>query len=201
MSFRLIELQDISLAASIGLQEDAGRLVLPGSKNMNGPSGKALDEFFLAPLDLDRSNTWLCDLLPYSRVNPSQRKAIDDEYDKARVKYGLNYATIPDFDKAELKSEARIDEILAELKESQAETLILLGDLPIKHFLYHFDKRYSRLVDFGEHPETYGKPRRVTIDGTEYNVVALCHPRQAARLGRSSKRWGELHDGWVKIKV
>jgi len=28
----------------------------------------------------------------------------------------------------------------------------------------------------------------------------MCHPRQAARLGHSSKTWGELHDGWVKRK-
>lgn len=186
------------IISKIPIPEEAGKLVVPGNKNMNGPSGKALDELFLAPLGLNRSNTWLCDLLPYSRVNPSQRKAIDSKYEDARKEYGLNDATIPNFDKAELKSEARRDEILAELKESQAEILILLGDLPLKHFLRHFDKRYSRLTDFGEDKENYGKPRKVIIDGKEYEVIALCHPRQAARLGHSSKTWGRLHDGWVK---
>ncbi|MDD2323240.1 MAG: hypothetical protein WC155_06235 [Candidatus Cloacimonadales bacterium] len=106
------------IISAIPIPAEAGKLVVPGNKNMNGPSGKALDELFLAPLALDRSNTWLCDLLPYSRVNPSQRKAIDGKYEDARKEYGLNEATIPDFDKAELKSDTRRDEILAELKES-----------------------------------------------------------------------------------
>jgi len=186
------------IISAIPIPAEAGKLVVTGNKNMNGPSGKALDELFLAPLGLDRSNTWLCDLLPYSRVNPSQRKAIDGKYEKVREKYGLNEATIPDFDKTELKSETRREEILAELNESRADTLILLGDLPIKHFLHHFDKRYSRLADFGAEKESYGKPRKIIIDDKEYDVIALCHPRQAARLGHSIKTWGKLLDGWVK---
>ena len=190
-----------AIISSIKIPAEAGRLVLPSNKSMNGPSGNALDELFLEPLGLDRSNTWLCDLLPYSRVNPSQRKAIDEVYEKARKKYGLNEATIPDFDKAELKSETRREEILAELKESQTDSLILLGDLPIKHFLHHFDKRYSRLADFGVDKGSYGKPRKITLEDKEYDVIALCHPRQAARLGHSIKTWGMLHDGWVEASI
>ena len=189
------------IISAIPIPAEAGKLVFPGNKNMNGPSGKALDELFLAPLGLDRSNTWLCDLLPYSRVNPSQRKAIDNKYEPIREKFNLPKASIPDFDKDELRSEKRRDEILTELKDSEAKTLILLGDLPIKHFVNHYDKRFSKLADFGTDSESYGTSRRISIDGKEYDVIALCHPRQAARLGSSSMKWGELHDGWVKTTL
>jgi hypothetical protein len=35
------------------------------------------------------------------------------------------------------------------------------------------------------------------INNKVYNVIPLCHPRQADRLGRSSAKWGIIHDNWV----
>src|SRR5687767_9922054 len=42
-----------------------GRL-LPADAQFNGPSGIALDEHILRPLGLERSDAWLCDLVPHS---------------------------------------------------------------------------------------------------------------------------------------
>lgn len=47
-----------------------GKLV-PANRRFNGPSGIALDEKILGPLDLERRDAWLCDLVPHSCVNPS----------------------------------------------------------------------------------------------------------------------------------
>jgi hypothetical protein len=63
----------------IKIPKKLGRLV-PASKNMNGPSGKALDDLFLKPLGYNREDAWLCDLLPYSRMNLSQKKALENHY-------------------------------------------------------------------------------------------------------------------------
>ena len=106
-------------------------------------------------------------------------------------------ATIPLFDKNELNSPPRRKEILQDLEDSQARTIILLGDLPIYWFIRFFDKRYSKLSQFGETPETYGKPHPISINNRAYNVIPLCHPRQAGRLGHSDPKWGERHDLWV----
>lgn len=177
---------------------DLGTLTVPIDIKLNGPSGRALDELFLKPLGLNRDNVWLCDLLPFSRVNENQYKAIQKNYtDDIISEYNLKPATVPLFDKKELNSSSRRTEILQELEESKAETLILLGDLPIYWFLRYFDKRYSRLAQFGEKPETYGKPHPIRINGRTYNVIPLCHPRQAGRLGNSNTKWGVLHDSWV----
>ena len=41
------------------MPEGVGSLKLPNS-DLNGPSGRALDELYLQPLNLSRSQTWLC---------------------------------------------------------------------------------------------------------------------------------------------
>jgi len=187
------------IISSIKIPSQLGRLSVPTDKRLNGPSGRALDDLFLTPLGLDRKTTWLCDLLPYSRVNVKQREAINKYYtDKVVKDFNLSPATIPDFDISELKSKKRNEEILQELENSKAETLILLGDLPIKWFLNIHAKQYSRLSKFGTTNQQYGKGHDIKINEKTYNVIPLCHPRQAGRLGSSSADWGALHDNWIK---
>jgi len=83
------------------------------------------------------------------------------------------------------------------LPESEAEVLILLGDQPIRWFLRRYDRKRSHLSQFGETPQEYGKIRRVSVDGHPIQVLPLAHPRQIAKLGRSSAIWYELHRRWV----
>jgi len=188
-----------TIISGIEIPYELGTLTVPKDPRLNGPSGRALDEKFLQPLGLKRDDVWLCDLLPYSRVNENQKNAIEDNYKQDLIrKYQLTPATIPLFNKKELNSPIRRAEILQELEDSKADTLILLGDLPIYWFLRYFDNRYSRLSQFGETPDTYGKPHQIRINNKLYNVIPLCHPRQADRLGTSNSKWGKLHDFWVK---
>lgn len=187
------------IISSINLPEQLGKLTVPTNKNLNGPSGRAIDNLFLKPLNLDRESTWLCDLLPESRVNEKQRVAIDTHYSAELIKkYNLPLPTVPNFCKAELNSELRRKEILAELEESKADTLILLGDLPIYWFLRFYNRKYTKLSQFGDTNETYGREHKIVINNKTYKVIPLCHPRQADKLGSSNKKWGELHKYWIK---
>ncbi|MFD1315260.1 hypothetical protein [Namhaeicola litoreus] len=189
------------IISKIIIPEQLGRLTAPPNKILNGPSGRALDSLFLEPLGFDRKTAWLCDLLPESRVNEKQRNAIDKHYSNSIIeKFGLPKATIPDFDKAELNNKIRRNEILEELENSKAENLILLGDLPIKWFLRFYDNRFSRLAQFGITENKYGRQHEIRINNKIYNVIPLCHPRQANRLGNSNAKWGNLHDNWMKEK-
>lgn len=191
------------IISHIQIPSKLGKLIPPTIKNLNGPSGQVLDKMFLFPLGLNRGNTWLCDLLPESRVNEKQAKALKKHYTDEIVRnFGLKPATIPLFQMDELKKKApeRKEEILAELKESNAEILILLGDLPIKWFLNFFNKDFKRLSDFGEIDKVYGKERIFNIEGEDYKVIALCHPRNAGKLGSYSPKWWKLHQDWIKNK-
>jgi hypothetical protein len=184
----------------IKIPPEFGQLV-PADERFNGPSGKVLDEFYLEPLGFERKDAWLCDLLPYSRMNPNQKKAIETNYKPLVKDFNLPEATIPDFNPAELKDQSRLEEILDELEHSQANTIILLGDLPIKYFLSHFSK-FKRLSDFGKDLDdlaklvNYGKTHKIEIVGKEYSVIPLAHPRQVGNLGNSSSEWHERHMYW-----
>lgn len=178
------------IIANIPVTDNRYRLTVPADAAMNGPSGRALDDYYLQPLGLGRNDVWLCDLLPESRINEKQQAAI--------ARLGLT-TTIPYFDEAELRSKERAAEIADELLVSGADTLVLLGDLPIRHFLKVMStSRYRKLTDFGETPETYGRPVDIVIAGKVFKVLALCHPRQAARLGTANTKWTALHQNWVK---
>jgi uracil-DNA glycosylase len=186
--------------SKINIPEEAGKLVLPGI-NLNGPSGKALNELYLTPLGYSRKDTWLCDLIPETRLNPNQKNAINRCYKPLMKKYNLPKVTIPEFRQSELNSEIRRKEILEELYISNADTLILLGDLPIKGFLNYFsDKKYENLASFGETPESYGAEHEIKLNGKVFRVIPLCHPRQAQRLGTSNISWYQLHKQWVQRK-
>lgn len=186
----------------IYIPEELGKMTLPTNKNLNGPSGRSLDEKYLKPLGLERKNVWLCDLLPYSRVNVNQKNALDKHYTKEIIEtYNLPEATIPEFKQSELNSEKRREEILEELEQSKAETLILLGDLPIKWFLNFYDNQFKSLSEFGVTSEEYGMEKEIKINNNTYNVIALCHPRQADGLGFSNKDWRVLHDDWIDSKL
>lgn len=46
--------------------------------------------------------------------------------------------------------------------------------------------------------ESYGEPVKQKLLGRhEVTAIHLCHPRQAAGLGRSSVRWAETHSAWI----
>jgi len=76
----------------------------------------------------------------------------------------------------------------------------LHGDLPFFWFLRFFDKRFQKLSQFRNTKETYGRSHPIRIDGKIYEVIPLCHPRQADRLGTSNIKWGQFHDYWIQQK-
>ena len=184
-----------SIVASIALPDGAGRLVA-ASAQLNGPSGKALDELFLAPLGLVRGDAWLCDLVPHSCMNEKQAAALRREYHPKREALGL-----PQYDWPLLPSQLADDErrasIEAELLESGAEVLITLGDQPLKWFARHYGAE-PQLAACVRTSGGYGRPIPMTVGGRRLQLLPLVHPRQAARLGRHSEEWTELHKAWVE---
>ncbi len=169
----------------------------PAGKQLNGPSAKVLDENILAPLGYTRAEAWLCDCLPEARINSSQAKVIEDRYNPLVEEYGLNPVTIPGRPTA-FCDKKRAVEITAELMESQAELLILLGDIPIAQYLKKVaDVPYSTLGDYVD-LYGYGKATDVVICDKTIKVLPLAHPRQIGALGAHSEKWCNAHRKWEK---
>jgi hypothetical protein len=183
------------IISQITVPPEAGYL-LPADEIYNGSSGRTLDELYLAPLDFSRSDAWLCDLVPHSFMNSNQRTAIETYYTPLCERYNLPRASIPE-KPDNLIDERRRNEILAELEESNADTIILLGDDPIRWFLsFVSDCRKTRLAEFGI--VTYGSPVPVNINGKTYSVIPLAHVRQGGALGQHSDFWEQRHKTWVE---
>jgi uracil-DNA glycosylase len=187
------------ILSQITIPSGAGQLK-PPEDTFNGSSGRALDALYLAPLGFSRSDAWLCDLVPHFFMNDNQKKAIRTRYNRVREKYGLPVASIPE-KPGNLIDANRLNEITAELEASQAETIILLGDEPIKWFLSRVsDCKKTKLADFGSDTKTYGFPHAVHINGKQYTVIPLAHVRQGGSLGRNTPKWERLHKHWVEEK-
>ena len=178
----------ISIPKEVGTLEPAGR-------HLNGPSAKVLDEHILGTLGYYRKDAWLCDLLPETRLNSSQEKVITERYNPLIEQYGLNKVTIPE--RPSVFCDAlRCQEILAELKESQAELLVLLGDIPIAQFLNAVaDVPYHSLQEYVD-LNGYGTATDAVIVGRTIKVLPLAHPRQIGALGAHSEKWNKLHQEW-----
>ncbi len=179
---------------SVAMPKELGHLE-PAGKQLNGPSAKVLDEDILAPLGFTRQDAWLCDCLPETRLNPSQAKAIREKYEPLMDAYALNAVTIPKRPSSFCSTE-RSAEITAELLQSQAGLLVLLGDIPIAQYLNKVaDVPYSTL---GEYVALYGygNPTDVTVGGKTLQVLPLAHPRQIGALGAHSEKWCTMHKQW-----
>ena len=178
----------------IHIPEQIGTLE-PTGIHLNGPSARVLDNQILAPLGLTRKDAWLCDLLPETRLNPNQFKIIKNEYEPKAKRYGLNEVTIP-IRPTIFCDQARSEEIVSELEESQAETLILLGDVPILQFLNRIAKvNYKSIQEYVD-LYGYGNSSQTSINGKTYNILPLVHPRQIGALGAHSGKWYKYHQEW-----
>lgn len=183
---------------SISVPVEAGRLVVPG-RGMNGPTGVALDDLYLDPLGLTRQNAWLCDLLPQSRMNPTQWRAVRDRYNPLVQEFNLPVASVPPVSNR-FATATRVKEIVEEFLSSGADTLITLGDGPLKEFVAPLRLvGKTSIASFGIEPAQYGQYHAFSLRGRSCHLLPLIHPRQAAKLGAHSPKLADAHAKWVRV--
>ena len=187
------------IVASVAIPAGAGRLI-SAEAALNGPSGRSLENDYLGPLRISRPAAWLCDLVPYSCLNPGQTVAIQREYEPRRIEFGLPEMNLPKVPRIFADDERR-GQILREIDEANPDVLVLLGDQPIKAFLAAFDSRWSKLSDFGVLADDYGRLHEVTLGSRRLHVLPLAHPRQASGLGFHSGSWRRLHAEWKRDRA
>ena len=185
-------IQRIDIPKELGTLEPAGR-------NLNGPSANVLDDNILLPLGFTRQDAWLCDCLPETRLNASQQKVIREKYNPLIAEYGLNEVTIPPRPN-KFCDEQRAEAITKELMESEADLLVLLGDIPIAQYLKRVsDVPFSSLQEYCDN-YGYGTRSDITVNGRTLSVLPLAHPRQIGALGAHSARWHNSHKDWEALR-
>jgi len=185
-----------NIIGRIGIPEELGCLV-PADGCFNGPSARVLCDDILSPLGFRRDEAWLCDLLPEARLNPAQMKAVRERYDPLAEEYSLCKVTVPQRPRIFCDGE-RAGQITDELEESGADTLVLLGDIPIAQYLCRISD--ADFHSLREHAEKYGygNATPVRVRQRTLNVIPLAHPRQVGGLGTHSDGWHTIHREWIK---
>ena len=167
----------------------------PAAPNLNGPSGRSLDEDYLGPLGLGRADVWLCDLVPHSCMNKGQANAIDRAYRRLVDPVGLPSVDWPSVPGRWTDADRRLA-IAGELKESDADVLVALGDRPLKWFARYLGSEIS-LATYGVDSQSYGRLHDIALGGRTLKLLPLAHPRQAAGLGGHTPKWHALHTYWT----
>ena len=183
------------ILSAIGVPPNAGRLE-PAAWNLNGPSGRSIDEHYLQPVRLTRADAWLCDLVPYSCKNTGQANAVKTRYEPRARKLALppvDWPAVP----RKFADATRREEIAVELRESTAEVVVTLGDQPLKWFGNALGSKRS-LGAYGKDLKTYGRLHDFEIEGRDLKLLPLVHPRQAAGLSGHNPQWKALHTTWVQ---
>lgn len=168
--------------------ERLGNLELPRG-NYNGCSGQTLESDYLVPLQLKHEECWVTDLHDTYFVSPGNAKTITKQYTQhaAQVE-GMPPVRFPEKPRLDRPTEARLHTLKNEFKQAAPEWVITLGNDPIGPI---FDG-HSGPLDL----QRYGKPFEAEVFGRRVKALCLCHPRQAARLGLSSRRWFDAHGLW-----
>jgi hypothetical protein len=174
------------------IDKKLGHLV-PAAPINNGPSGRALDDSYLSPLGLVRDEVWLSDMVSHTLSNGGQQSAIRKHYEPLQQRFGLPKSTVPlvPAGSRAWKDLVDVDRLVHELEQSQADTIISLGNKVITFFLNRVcAPRISPLS-----PEHYGALRPIIIKEREYKVVCLAHMRVTCI--RPIVRWRDIHNGWI----
>lgn len=162
----------------------------------NGLAGRVLDARILEPLSLSRADVWLCDCVPHTCLNNVQRKAIKRQYFNRMAQFHLPVPEMPSV--PELITEQRCAEIIAELHESGAERMIVLGDQALDWFVRPVtgDWEWRNLHDFVD-DQGYGAVVRRSIAGRDVDILPLAHPRQIAHSGTPDSTWYDVHNAYL----
>ena len=185
------------ILSAIDVPPEAGRLV-PAERCFNGPSGRSLDKQFLEPLGLTRADAWLCDLVPYSCMNEGQaqgsRARIYAPGRQVRPPPSVDWQARP----GKCTDAARREAIAEELRRSEAELFITLGDEPLEWFAAHVFRSERRVAEYGTNEFSYGRLHDIEFDSRRLRLLPLVHPRQADRLGLHNSCWHVRHASWMR---
>jgi hypothetical protein len=167
-----------------------GRLEVPRGK-YNGPSGQVLAARYLAPLGVERSTCWITDLHDTYFVSKGNEDAIRERYMPRSSRIGgvlpVQFPKRPPLNKP---SPERLRVLRDEFFQANPEWVITLGNDPIGPIL----GSEARKLEF----KRYGEPFTAKVFGHPVKVLCLCHPRQAAGLGASSRKWYQQHRQWME---
>jgi hypothetical protein len=184
------------IITKINVPKIAGKLT-PELSTANGILGRSFDKYYLHPMKLQRSNVWICNLIPHVVINKNERKAIK-KYNDVHSMYNFLKAELPTKkERWNFISKNRFQEIVQEILQSKAEVLISLGQQPLKWFLQEYDQSVGNLLNVKD----YGSMHDIRIGSAKIKLIPLYHPRQLLKEKNRDTKIGLFHYDWLKNKA
>lgn len=157
----------------------------------NGTSGRALDDEYLIPLGLHRTDTWITDCVDTYFVSDAARRRLPDVDAHCRT-HGLGTSSLAnhpnDANLVALATTEHRERLRHELTTASPSTIVTLGDVAATVLMSVLDlplepRSLAQVAD-------YGSP--VPIDSiVTASWLRLAHPRAL----RTTK-WANRHAGW-----
>jgi hypothetical protein len=160
-------------------------------KDLNGSSGKWIEEKVRLRLGISRSDAWISDCLDTYRASTSMHSAIQTVYQPFAQTHGLPAASLlehPSEDRIVGEAKAQhLKRLLGELDASRPEQVVTLGDAALRVF--------RRLLDDEVGPKRlaaddgYGTPVDGAIAGDAVRWHPLAHPAAPPAYQAAHKTW------------
>jgi hypothetical protein len=172
---------------AVGWSESLGEAA--PADDLNGPSGRAVEREWLAPLNIGRSEVWLTDCLDTYHLSDGVARVIHEVYAPFAKTHDLPAADLPQHpDTRAIVRGAQIDRLRAELATVQTEILVTLGNaaLEVMRTLLGREGPTSLVPD-----ADYGSRIETELDGRSVAWYALVHP------GQQREDWRSAHAAWA----
>jgi len=163
----------------------------------NGTSGRALDEHYLTPLGLERTDCWITDCLTTYRASTAGQAAVAERFSRWAEEAGVDAGHVPGHPtEGAIVREALArhgERLIEEFDQTAPERVITLGNaaLRVMSELLEVEGLPGQLE-----PETYGRSLLVDARGTDVEWLPLAHPGAVDKLAR----WKDVHGRWERLR-
>jgi hypothetical protein len=150
---------------------------------LNGPSGRWVEDRILGPCSVDRSSAWITDCLDTYRLSIRMREAIESVYAPFATAHNLPAADVAAHaSEAQIVAEAvasHMGRIRHELDEARPSTVVTLGNAALRVFRALLDSPAgpTKLSAQGG----YAEEQLVHVAGRRLRWLPLAHPASPDR--------------------
>lgn len=164
------------------------------AKDLNGSSGRWVDEQVICAFHTRREDVWMSDCLDQYRCSDNLKNRIDDTYSKLPRKLGLPAAhLLPHPSENEIVAEAlqkHIGRMSAEISKARPDKIITLGNAAMRVLTALIETKADVPRKLVADTEMYGKPILVrTNSGQSMQWFPLAHPAAPPSFQAAHEFW------------
>jgi hypothetical protein len=177
----------------IGFRDEYGQVTSAGQ--LNGSSGRWVDEHVLAPLALSRAPACITDCLSRYHCSKPLAQRIENTYESFRKTLDLPAANLPSHpDENTIVSAATSERsrLWSELESAKPQIIVTLGNAALRVFAGMIDVADATLPRKLSADESYGRAIQLKVRGASMTWWPLAHPAAPPSYQAAHRRWEQV---------